>query len=333
MTAKTAARSCARSEGGPCLRPATASDAAAIIALIESCWSEYPNLVLDIDADMPELRAPAAHFAARGGMLWVAEDGGKLIGSVAAAALAAEEWEIAKMYVARAWRGTGLAARLLRLAEDRARAGGARRIQLWSDTRFAAAHRFYEKHGYVRSGPMRALNDTQNSLEFGFAKPLTGVVAELLDAAAAASACRKLAELATAEGEKAVLADLAATIATGRALALAGWSEGQLAGFARLDLPATGAAERAVLSSLIVASAERRKGLGRALLSAAEGAAHAAGRGVLVAQCPQGGIGERFLRRLGWWAVGSIPNLAGSADVILAHAGARGGDRPLRARS
>ena len=85
------------------------------------------------------------------------------------------------------------ATRLLETAEAHARAAGATRLVLWSDTRFDRAHRFYEKRGYVRHGPIRVLHDISNSLEFGYAKPVNGI--EVLDAAAAASAERRLAEI------------------------------------------------------------------------------------------------------------------------------------------
>ena len=89
--------------------------------------------------------------------------------------------------------GSGLGHALLETAEAHARAAGAARLVLWSDTRFDRAHRFYEKHGYVRHGPIRVLHDISNSLEFGYAKPVAGI--EVLDAAAAASAERRLAEI------------------------------------------------------------------------------------------------------------------------------------------
>ena len=79
------------------------------------------------------------------------------------------------------YRGTDLAPRLLATAEAHARAAGATRLVLWSDTRFDRAHRFYEKHSYIRHGPIGVLHDLSNSLEFGYAKPVSGI--EVLDAA------------------------------------------------------------------------------------------------------------------------------------------------------
>ena len=89
--------------------------------------------------------------------------------------------------------GSGLGHRLLDVAEAHAIAAGASRLVLWSDTRFDRAHRFYEKRSYVRSGPVRVLEDISNSLEYGFAKPVNGI--EVLDAAAAASAIPRLSDI------------------------------------------------------------------------------------------------------------------------------------------
>jgi len=89
----------------------------------------------------------------------------------------------------------GLAQRLIDAAEEFARAQGGTRMKLWSDTRFDRAHRFYEKRSYVRSGPLKVHNDLSNSIEFAYAKPLAGVMIERLDAAGAASAEARLAEV------------------------------------------------------------------------------------------------------------------------------------------
>ena len=91
---------------------------------------------------------------------------------VATVPLGGGEWEIKRLYVARPLRGAGLALRLLATAEGFAAERRAARLVLWSDTRFDRAHRFYEKQGYVRAGPVRALNDLSHSLEFGYTKAL-----------------------------------------------------------------------------------------------------------------------------------------------------------------
>ncbi|MCL2430234.1 MAG: GNAT family N-acetyltransferase, partial [Alphaproteobacteria bacterium] len=179
----------------PAIRPGRDRDADGFIALIGACWSDYPGIVFDVDAELPELRALASHYAAKGGRVWAAEVRGRIVGMIAAAPSKSAAFEIGRLYVYPEWRGTGLAYRLLDRAEGYAREAGADRLALWSDTRFERAHRFYEKCSYVRRGPVRALDDLSNTLEYGYAKPLSALGVERLDGAAAGSAVRALSEL------------------------------------------------------------------------------------------------------------------------------------------
>ena len=61
---------------------------------------------------------------------------------------------------------------LLKHVEERAKARGARTIELWSDTRFERAHRFYEREGYVKQAATRFLHDVSNTEEYQFIKSL-----------------------------------------------------------------------------------------------------------------------------------------------------------------
>lgn len=79
-------------------------------------------------------------------------------------------WEICRVYVHPDAHGAGLAATLLETAERHAVAAGATELVLWTDTRFERAHRFYEKHGYIRTGRTRDLHDLAQSTEYHFIK-------------------------------------------------------------------------------------------------------------------------------------------------------------------
>ena len=138
-------------------------DGPAIIALIERCWADYPGCVLYVDEEEPQLRALATYFAGLGGAVWIADEGA---GLVATRPLAPGRWEICKVYVHPDHQGTGLAQRLMALAEGHS---GGPAFELWSDTRFARAHRFYEKLGYVRGG-VRDLGDRSQSFEYHYSK-------------------------------------------------------------------------------------------------------------------------------------------------------------------
>jgi putative acetyltransferase len=157
----------------PHLRDARDDDAPGLIALIGAVFSEYPGCVLDVDGELPELRRIASDFDQHGGRFWVAEQGARIVGCVGFAPSAAPGGiELKKLYVARELRQAGLGSRLVELVEREAQACGARFIELWSDTRFSTAHRFYEKRGWRRSSHTRELHDQSNTVELRFEKAL-----------------------------------------------------------------------------------------------------------------------------------------------------------------
>ena len=148
------------------------SDAPGYRALIAACWAEYPTIICDFDAEMPEVHCLATTIRSKGGELWAAEADGTIIGMVAVYP-AEDGWQLSRMYVAATHRGTGLAARLVACAEDHARHFAATHMILWTDVLFSRAHAFYEKLGYRRCGQLRALNDLSGSIEAQYRKPLT----------------------------------------------------------------------------------------------------------------------------------------------------------------
>ena len=155
------------------LRLARDADADGLIELIAACWSEYPGTVMDVDGELPHLRAIATAFRSWGGRAWVAEAGGHVIGSVGVVPTGdGGGVELRMLYVRASARRSGLGGRLLGLAEAEARRREAGRIELWSDTRFTTAHRFYERRGYQRGPAARELHDLSNSVEYYFSKPL-----------------------------------------------------------------------------------------------------------------------------------------------------------------
>ncbi len=154
----------------PNLRSARDDDGDAIAHLIAACFAEYPGCVFDRAAEFPELDAIATHFAGQMGAMWVAEWGGGLVGCLAVRPTPSGSAELLKVYVAADQRGTGLARRLLAEAERYAAEGGIERMELWSDTRFTRAHRFYVKHGFVDTGERRFLGDVSSSWEARFVR-------------------------------------------------------------------------------------------------------------------------------------------------------------------
>ena len=313
----------------PAIRPGRDTDSDGFIALIAACWSQYPGVHLDVDDEMPELRAHATYYAQHGGALWTAEADGQTVGMIATRPHAAGAWEICRVYVLPAHHGSGLGHRLLDTAETHARNAGAQRLLLWSDTRFDRAHRFYAKRSYVRCGPIRVLDDISQSLEFAYAKPVNGI--EQLDAAAAASAVPRLSAILTAcvaegagvsflpplapETARAFWHDTTKQVAAGRRLLLAGWVGGVLAGTVSLAFSgAQNQPHRADVEKLLVHPDTRRHGLARALMQRLEQEAARAGRKLLVLDTRAGDKAEQLYRSMGWNEVGRIPGYALRAD-------------------
>jgi GNAT superfamily N-acetyltransferase len=67
---------------------------------------------------------------------------------------------------------------------------------------------------------------------------------------------------------------------------------------------------RADIAKMLVRREARRRGIGEALMGAAERAAAEAGRTLLVLDTVTGSDGERLYARVGWRRVGVIPNYA-----------------------
>ncbi len=286
-----------------------------------------------MDAEEPQLRALASYFHGQGGMLVAAELGGSIVGMAATRPLpeAPGTWEICKVYVDATQRGTGLAHRLLDTVEAAARAGGAQTLRLWSDSRFDRAHRFYERRGFVRDGPLRVLNDLSNTIEFAYARPFAGVQVMRLDAAGAASAQSALTEILRAciddgasvsylpPADPAVLHPfwrrIAAEVAAGTRILLVAWAEGALAGTVSLDCATPpNQPHRAEVQKLLVRPTLRRRGVAAALMHAAEAAARQAGRTLLTLDTRAGDAGEAVYRAAGWIEAGRIPRYALNAD-------------------
>lgn len=151
------------------IREAQDEDADGIITVISAVFAEYPGCIFDLEAEAPELKHPASFFAAEGGKLWVAESHGDVVASFGF--LPAEKpagIELQRIYLRRDHRGSGLATRMFGIALSAARAERAAFIELWTDTRFHAAHRFYEKLGFSRSPGERLQNDLSRSSEYHY---------------------------------------------------------------------------------------------------------------------------------------------------------------------
>jgi ribosomal protein S18 acetylase RimI-like enzyme len=112
--------------------------------------------------------------------------------------------------------------------------------------------------------------------------------------------------------------DVLEEVEAGTRVLLAARDEEGLAGAVQLELPGKpNASHRAEVQKLIVHTRARRRGLGRALLEAAERRALQLGRTLLVLDTRQGDAAEQLYRKQGYTAVGVIPGYARSANGQL----------------
>jgi RimJ/RimL family protein N-acetyltransferase len=159
--------------GIPGLRAVRDADADALIDLIGAAYTEYPGCVLDLPGVDADLCAPATEAARRDGPWWVVEHDGRIVGSIGAGPRRTDgHLELKRLYLASEVRGQGLATQLVGLIELHARHLGATTIDLWSDTRFTAAHRRYEQLGFRRTGEQRDLDDPSHTTEYRFVRDL-----------------------------------------------------------------------------------------------------------------------------------------------------------------
>lgn len=110
----------------------------------------------DIEAeDQPDLLEVQDFYQSGAGGFWVALDDEQVVGTIALRDIGNGQAALRKMFVKPSHRGRehALAARLLAQLIASAKANRLREIFLGTTEKFAAAHRFYEKNGFVRVEP------------------------------------------------------------------------------------------------------------------------------------------------------------------------------------
>ncbi|QCI68964.1 GNAT family N-acetyltransferase [Phreatobacter stygius] len=150
----------APSSAVPDLRPAMAADVAAIAALIAmgGAADAADRVAAEAEARHPayaeafdRIRSSAANH------LFVAEQAGRVIGTYQLTVLPGIaqrgriRGKIESVHVDPELRGGGIGAIMMRHAVEQARALGVGLLELSSDKRRGAAHRFYERLGFARS--------------------------------------------------------------------------------------------------------------------------------------------------------------------------------------
>ena len=164
-----------KADNHPVIRPVADKDGQDLFGLIALCYAEYPGCFVDPHDDLPDLHAPGSSYAATNGGFWAIEDErGRVCACVAVDFPEEGTAELHRLYVRADQRGRGFGSALVLQAESHARTAGARRMILWSDTRFTTAHRLYRGLGYVQLPGQRELSDISRSVEYGFEKAALG---------------------------------------------------------------------------------------------------------------------------------------------------------------
>ncbi|HEX8541776.1 MAG TPA: GNAT family N-acetyltransferase [Pseudomonas sp.] len=101
--------------------------------------------------DQPDLQAIPDFYQVGSGDFWVAKHDQHIIGTIGLKDIGGQQAALRKMFVAQAFRGRefGVAALLLNTLLDEAKRRGVQQIYLGTTDKFLAAHRFYEKHGFI----------------------------------------------------------------------------------------------------------------------------------------------------------------------------------------
>lgn len=130
--------------------PYATSHADAVVALILGIQRDEFGVPVTLQ-DQPDLLDVERFYRRGAGNFWVALDAGAVVGTIALLDVGDGRAALRKMFVAASHRGArhGVAQRLLDTLIAWCGARGVRQIDLGTTEKFLAAHRFYEKNGFV----------------------------------------------------------------------------------------------------------------------------------------------------------------------------------------
>jgi GNAT superfamily N-acetyltransferase len=125
-----------------------------VIGLILSIQQDEFEFDVTVD-DQPDLLNVSAFYQFGAGGFWVALDGEEVVGTIALRDIGNRQAALKKMYVKASHRGSrhATASRLLAQALRVAAAHDIQDVFLGTTDKFLAAHRFYEKSGFVQVMP------------------------------------------------------------------------------------------------------------------------------------------------------------------------------------
>lgn len=143
-----------QSERSFTIRRAGWNDAEAILACLASAFAPYRNSYTPaaFTDTVPDLEL--VQHRLRQMCIFVAVSNEEVVGTIACAA-SGDEGHLRGMAVLPEWQGTGVASALLEAAEAELRNQNRKRVTLDTVEPLARAMRFYERHGFTRSGRVR----------------------------------------------------------------------------------------------------------------------------------------------------------------------------------
>ena len=132
------------------IRPIERRDVPEVLALVAGVLAEHGLVFGKGSATDDQLRDLPGSYEHHGGAFWIASHAGALVGTCGVFPLAADTFELRKMYLRPTARGLGLGKRLLDVAVDWTRARGGTCMVLDTVEEMSRAIAFYEANGFVR---------------------------------------------------------------------------------------------------------------------------------------------------------------------------------------
>src|SRR5258708_18702739 len=109
-------------------------------------WLDKYNLTES--HDLMVLNDPKATIIDNGGFIWLAKNGGHIIGTAAIMNEGHGHYELAKMTVAPAYQGKGISKLLIETCIAKAKEVKAKKLLLFSNHQLLTALKLYEKYGF-----------------------------------------------------------------------------------------------------------------------------------------------------------------------------------------
>ena len=133
------------------IRPYEDGDSQSILNLITNIEQNEFNITTSQDGQLP-LANIKDYYSNGSSGIWVAEAGNTVVGTISLLDITNNAAALQKMFVAVDYRSSesGVANKLLTHLLNEAQTRGVRDIYLGTTAALDAAHRFYEKHGFVR---------------------------------------------------------------------------------------------------------------------------------------------------------------------------------------